>query len=123
MPHQLKLAFAAAVLLLAACEKEVEAPRIKTACWHMVAGAGEDAPPKFNRLPGRYEQMEYCAAALERVRQDGGRQAITGAYQGLFIFATQRGIFFAKSLDGPRYLALVRTGRGTLAPPSAMRAY
>ena len=122
MPHQLKLALAAAAaLLLAACEKQVEAPRTKTACYHMVAGAEKGAPPKFNRLPGRYEQMEYCAAALEKVRQMGGRQNITGSYQGLFIFAQPRGIYFGKSLDGPRYLALVRTGRGTLAAPGAVR--
>ena len=121
MPHQLKLALATAALLLTGCEKEIEAPRTKTACWHLIAAAQPDGPPKFNRLPGSYPQMEYCAAALEKVRLMGGRQAITGAYQGLFIFATPRGIFFGKSLDGPRYLALMRTNRGTLAAPGAIR--
>ena len=121
MPHQLKLGLAAAALLVAGCDKAVEAPRTKTACWHMIAAAEPDGPPKFNRLPGSYPQMEYCAAALEKVRLMGGRQQITGAYQGLFIFATPRGIFLGKTLDGPRFLGLMRTGRGTLAPPGAIR--
>jgi hypothetical protein len=121
VPHQLKLAAAAALVLMTACEKQIEAPRVKGACYHMVEAAEAGAPPKFNRLPGRYEQMEYCAAALEKVRLMGGRQRITGSYQGLFIFAQPRGIFFGKSLDGPRYLALMRTGRGTLAAPGAIR--
>jgi hypothetical protein len=103
---------------LAGCEKQVRAPRQSGVCFHMVP-QGETV--KFNDLPGQYRSMEYCAAALERVRLNGGRQQIIGAYQGKFIFAQARGIFVGKSLDGPRYLALLRTRDGKLAPPGAAR--
>ena len=119
MHDQLKLALATALVLAAGCEKKVEAPYTRKACFHMVPV--EDAPPKFNRLPGTYESMEYCAAALEMVRLQGRRQEITGSFQGQFIFATSRGIFVGQALDGPRYLALVRTGDGRLAVPGAVR--
>jgi hypothetical protein len=120
VPHQLKLlGLATALALTAGCEKEVEAPTTRKACFHMVPL--EEAPPKFNRLPGSYESMEYCAAALEMVRLQGRRQQITGSFQGQFIFATSRGIFVGQGLDGPRYLALVRTGDGRLAVPGAVR--
>ena len=107
-------------LALSGCEQPLKAPREPGTCFHMVA-QGEGLPPKFNDLPGEYKGMEYCAAALERVRLNGGRQLITGAYQGQFIFAQTRGIFVGKSLDGPRYLALVHTRDGKLAPPGAAR--
>ena len=108
----------AALLGVAGCEKRTKAPRQAGVCFHMVAQAAEQ-PPKFNDLPGEYKGMEYCAAALERVRINGGRQQIIGAYQGQFIFAQARGIFVGKSLEGPRYLALLRTRDGKLAPPGA----
>ena len=110
----------AAVTGVAGCEKRTNAPRRAGVCFHMVPQAAEQ-PPKFNDLPGDYKSMEYCAAALERVRINGGRQQIIGAYQGQFIFAQARGIFVGKSLEGPRYLALLRTRDGKLAPPGAAR--
>ena len=111
---------AAAVLLAGACgEKQVESPTLRGACWHMVA-KGEE-PPKFNRLPGAYPSMEFCAAALETVRITGGRQQVIGGYQGRFIFASARGIYVGKTLKGARYMALVRTGDGRLSVPGAVR--
>ena len=120
MHDQLTLGLLAALVLAAAgCEKKVEAPFTRKACFHMVPVEG--AAPKFNRLPGVYESMEYCAAAIEMVRLQGRRQQITGSFQGQFIFATSRGIFVGQELEGPRYLALVRTGDGRLAVPGAVR--
>ena len=113
------LALMLATAALAACEKQVQPPRARGKCFHMVGAEGQ--PPKFNDLPGHYKSLEYCAAALERVRLNGARQRITGAYQGQFIFAQARGIFVGQTLTGPRYLALLRTGDGKLAPPGAIR--
>ena len=107
-------AFAA---LLAGCQDDaVKAPMERARCFHAV-GQGKSEPPKFNQLPGFYATLEFCAAALEQVRRDGARQAITGAYQGKFIFVERRGLFVGESLTSPRYLALVRTGDGRLAIP------
>ena len=109
-----------AMLALAGCESGgVKAPTERKACWHMVPQG--EAAPKFNKLPGRYETLEYCAGGLELIRRQGMRSTIVGAYQGQFIFVERRGLFAGKTLTGPRYLALVRTGDGRLAIPGAVR--
>ena len=113
-------AAAAAAFLLAGCQDNaVKAPTERGACWHMVPQGGE-APPKFNRLPGHYASLEYCAGGLELIRRRGTRSLITGAYQGQFIFVERRGLFAGKTLTGARYLALVRTSDGRLAIPGAV---
>ena len=120
MHASLKLvALAAAALGLSACEPELEAPRVRGACYHLVKKEG--AEPQFNRIPGQYESMEYCAGALEAVRRRGGRGEIEGAYGGQFLFHNRRGIMVAQKYDGARYMALVRTGDGRLAMPGAVR--
>lgn len=106
-------------VLLSACQPELEAPRVRGACYHMVLKEGED--PRFNRLPGQYQSMEYCAAALEVIRRRGGRSEINGAYGGQFLFHNKRGIYVAQKYGGMRYMALVRTGDGRLAMPGAVR--
>ena len=111
-----------AAAALTACESDaVKAPTERGACWHMVP-QGEDVPPKFNRLPGHYASLEYCAGGLELIRRRGTRSTIIGAYQGQFIFVERRGLFAGKTLTGARYLALVRTPDGKLAIPGAVSA-
>jgi hypothetical protein len=104
---------------LSACQPEMEAPRVRGACYHMVASNPE--PPRFNRLPGEYQSLEYCAAALEVIRRRGGRPEIQGAYGGQFLFHNKRGIMVAQRYNGTRYMALIRTGDGRLAMPGAVR--
>lgn len=106
---------------LAACEPQVQAPTVRGACFHMVADEAAEQGRRFNRLPGKYPSLEYCAAALEVVRLRGGRGEIAGAYQGQFLFHNRRGIYVAQKFDGARYLALVRTGDGRLTMPGAVR--
>jgi len=115
------IALALAALALAACEPQVEAPTTRRACFHMVPDQTQELGQRFNQLPGKYESLEFCAAALEAVRVRGGRGEIAGAYQGQFLFHNRRGIYVAKTFDGARYMALVRTGDGRLAMPGAVR--
>ncbi|MBW3559483.1 MAG: hypothetical protein KY449_06895 [Proteobacteria bacterium] len=120
MHAALKLGLAAAsALLLSACQPELEAPRVRGACYHLVTKEGQE--PRFNRLPGNYQSLEYCAAALEVIRRRGGRAEINGAYGGQFLFHNKRGIMVAQRYNGMRYMALVRTGDGRLAMPGAIR--
>lgn len=107
------------LLALAACGAELEAPRVRGACYHLVAREGQEV--RFNRLPGEYQSLEYCAAALEVIRRRGGRPEIQGAYGGQFLFHNKRGIMVAQRYNGMRYMALVRTGDGRLAMPGAVR--
>lgn len=79
----------------------------------------------FNVLARDQAQVEMCAARLEEMRlrfnrMGGSRREVTGAFQGQFIFVDGRGVSFSRSLDGPRFFALARTGDGRLAVPGAI---
>ena len=111
-------ALGGAALALTACEKPLEAPTKRAACYHMVGKVEQGV--KFNQLPGSYPSLEYCAAAIEMVRLQGARQQINGAYQGQFLFISSRGIYVGQRVDGPRYLALVHAGDGRLVIPGAI---
>ncbi|CAN7177821.1 hypothetical protein LJR225_000409 [Phenylobacterium sp. LjRoot225] len=110
------------VLALGACSKEVMPPGDAGVCYNVsFKPNGELVYHKLVNAPN----LETCAANLEAMRikflrMGGTAQEILGAYQSNFIFVQRAGIFSAASLDGPRYLALVRTGDGRLAIPGAM---
>lgn len=108
---------------LAGCEQRLKAPFDKGVCWHVVLKKNE--APRFNRMAENTPSLEYCAARLERMRRSflslgSGRRTVVGAYQGRFIFVEPRGIFSGKSLEGGRFLMLVRTGDGRLVSPGAL---
>ena len=116
-------ALAAAAASLSACQAEVEAPADKGVCWHMVPKKGGGYA--FNEVRRDLPSLEYCAAALEHMRQQfvalgGSHTEIAGAYQGQFVFVQREGIFTASSLHTTPYLALVRSGDGRLVVPGAM---
>lgn len=110
---------------LAACQQGVEAPYDAGVCYAVEQGA-EGEPPRFNVVAEDQPQIEFCAARLEEMRQrflrlGGTRRDIVGAYQGQFIFIDRAGVWFGKSLEGSRFLAMVRTGDGRLAIPGAIQ--
>ena len=57
---------------------------------------------------------------IKFLRMGGTHQEIYGAYQANFLFLEPQGVLTSTSLEGPRYVALVRTGHGRLAIPGAM---
>jgi hypothetical protein len=118
-------AFATAALAiapLAGCQKQTEPPGTYGVCYHV--GVQKDGKLKYNRLVNA-PNLETCAANLEAMREKflrlgGNQQEILGAYQANFLFLQREGVFTSTSLEGARYLALVRTGDGRLAIPGAM---
>ena len=83
-----------------------------------------DGSLKYNKLVDA-PNLETCAANLEAMRirfltMGGSQQEIYGAYQANFLFLVKEGVMTSTSLEGPRYVALVRTGDGRLAIPGAM---
>ena len=113
---------AMAVLGLAACQKETEPPGDVGVCYHVVPQ--KDGSLKYNKLV-MAKSLEQCAANLEAMRikflrLGGNQQNIYGAYQANFLFLQSEGVLTSTSLEGPRYVALVRTGDGRLAIPGAM---
>jgi len=116
------LTVCAAALALSACAKKTTPPGDAGICYHAVPQA--DGSLKYNRLVAA-DSLEKCAASLEAMRikfltLGGTRQEIYGAYQANFLFLQKEGVLTSTSLEGPRYVALVRTGDGRLAIPGAM---
>lgn len=113
---------AAAALALAACEKRTEPLSTPGVCYHVVGGAKGSL--KYNKLVDA-PNLETCAGALEAMRlkflrMGGSSDELLGSYQANFIFLQREGIFTSTSLEGPRYLAWVRSGDGRLVIPGAM---
>ena len=116
------LVLAAAALTLGGCAKKTTPPGDAGVCYHVVPQ--KDGSLKYNKLVDA-ENLEKCAANLEAMRirflrMGGSQQEIYGAYQANFLFLVKEGVMTSTSLEGPRYVALVRTGDGRLAIPGAM---
>jgi hypothetical protein len=107
---------------LAACSQRTEPPGDVGVCYHVVPQ--KDGKLKYFKLVSA-PNLETCAANLEAMRLKflrlgGGQRDLYGAYQANFLFLQQEGVLTSTSLEGPRYVALVRTGDGRLAIPGAM---
>ena len=116
------VALVAAALALSACAQKTTPPGDAGVCYHVVPQ--KDGTLKYNRLVST-DSLEKCAANLEAMRikfltMGGSQQELLGAYQSNFLFLESRGIVTSTSLEGPHYVALVRTGDGRLAIPGAM---
>jgi hypothetical protein len=123
-PILITLAFAAASLGLAGCEKQIKAPFEQGVCFQVATN--KDKTLRFNPVERNVQTMEQCAAILEGVRLrfirlGSPNRTLTGAYQGSFIFVEKEGIFLGQTYDGARFMSLVRTGDGRLAVPGAVR--
>lgn len=122
-----RLAITAAALLVAAaatsaCNQRTEPAGDPGICYNVVPQKGGKL--KYFKLVNA-TSLESCAANLEAMRvkflrMGGTQQDIYGAYQANFLFLTAQGVLTSTSLEGPRYVALVRTGDGRLAIPGAM---
>lgn len=118
----LAVSLALSTLALAGCEKKIVPNGDAGICYHVVPQA--DGSLKYNRLVPA-ASLETCAANLEAMRikflrLGGSAQTLMGAYQSNFIFLQREGVLTSTSYEGPRYVALVRTGDGRLAIPGAM---
>jgi len=107
---------------LSACAQRTEPPGDAGVCYHVVPQKGGKL--KYFKLVNA-PSLETCAANLEAMRlkflrMGGSQQDLLGAYQANFLFLQTEGVLTSTSLEGPRYVALVRTGDGRLAIPGAM---
>ena len=112
----------AAAAALSGCAKRTEPLGTPGICYHVVADKAGKL--RFNKVVAT-PSLETCAGNLEAMRikflsMGGSTDELLGAYQANFIFLQREGVFTSTSLEGPRYLALVRTGDGRLAIPGAM---
>jgi len=113
---------ASAALAITGCSKKTTPTGEAGVCYHVVPQS--DGTLKYNKLVA-VDSLERCAANLEAMRikflrMGGSSQDLMGSYQSNFIFLVKEGVMTSTSLEGPRYVALVRTGDGRLAIPGAM---
>ena len=113
--------FAAAAL--AGCSSSPHPPGDTGVCYHVAQGKG--GALRYNVVTRGVPNMETCAARLEALREQflrmgGSHEQLTGAFQASYLFLDRVGVSASKTLDGIRYIALVRTGDGRLAVPGAM---
>ncbi|HST92262.1 MAG TPA: hypothetical protein VLJ13_08710 [Brevundimonas sp.] len=121
----MSVAIVGGALAVGACQKSTEAPFDAGVCYAVQAGAEGEAP-QFNKVAEAQPQIEFCAARLEEMRvrflrMGGSRQEVVGSYQGQFIFIDRAGVWISRTLEGPRFILLARTGDGRLAIPSAIQ--
>lgn len=112
----------AAAVSLSACTPRTEPPGDAQVCYNVVPQKGGKL--RYFKLVNT-TSLESCAANLEAMRvkflrMGGTQQEIYGAYQANFLFLQAEGVLTSTSLEGPRYVVLVRTGDGRLAIPGAM---
>jgi hypothetical protein len=112
----------AAAAALSACAKRTTPPGTPGICYHVVQGP--DGKLKYNKLV-EVDTLERCAAnlvamRLKFLRMGGNQHELVGAFQSNYLFLERAGVRTSTSLEGPRYVALVRTGDGRLAIPGAM---
>lgn len=108
--------------VLSACAKRTEPPGTAGVCY--AVSFEKSGKLNYNKLVDA-PNLETCAANLEALRikflrMGGSAEETLGAYQANYIWVQREGIFTSTSLEGPRYIALVRTGDGRLARPGAM---
>ena len=118
------LAALAAAIPLSGCDSSPTPPAEAGVCYQYIMPKGGKA--HFNVLTRNVPNLETCAANLEAMRihfitLGGSHTDIVGAYQSKFLFLQSEGVFTSDTLDGPAYLALVRTGDGRLAMPGAVQ--
>lgn len=111
-------------LALSACEKQTKPPFETGVCFHVVTN--KDGSLRYNPVARNVPTMEECAGTLEGMRQRFIRmgspsRSMVGSYQGSFLFIEKEGILLGQTYEGPRYVSLVPTGDGRLAPPGAIR--
>jgi hypothetical protein len=88
-----------AAVVFSGAMRSTAAPDDRGICFRMIGG---EAKRSYVQLAKNVENLETCAAHLERLfLQAGGR--VDGAYQGRFIFVDAGSIRSATSLEGSRW--------------------
>ena len=91
---------AMAAAALAACGPDIKPPTTRGVCWLMTTEQGQ---PRFTPLTEYNDSLNSCAGQIEAVRMRGGQgDALTGAYNGHFIFVNAESMQTADRLKGNR---------------------
>ena len=109
----------AGLLTLASCKKEIKAPDVADECYFI--GHPSDGSLKFNAIAHNQPDPEHCAiyvynARLDMLRTGTAGEVTEGAYNGSFLWATNREVRFSLKYDSPRFPLLVRANNKLVKP-------
>ena len=90
----------AVLLVLAGCQKAVEAPRTAGVCWRL--GDGMNGRKDFKPFATGLETLEDCAAQLEGAHLVNGTPMV-GGFQGRIIYVTDEEVSVAANSRSTRY--------------------
>jgi hypothetical protein len=102
---------AVSLLLLAGCQKPVEAPRTAGVCWRL--GDGLNGRKDFKPFATGIETLEDCAAQLEGAHLVNGTPMV-GAFQGRIIYVTDDEVSAAANSRSTRYRVFTPEQRATI---------
>lgn len=94
------LAMLGGLMLLAACQKPMEAPVTAGVCWRLAPAMNGDQD--FRPFADGVENLENCAVKLEGLYL-AHRQPMVGAFQGRIIYVTDQDITAAADGRSQRY--------------------
>jgi len=94
------LVFLGGLLLLAGCQKPMEAPTTAGVCWRLAPAM--NGAQDFRPFANGVENLENCAVQLEGLYLAHG-QPMVGAFQGRFIYVTDQDITSAADGRSQRY--------------------
>jgi hypothetical protein len=88
------------LMVVAGCQKSVEAPRTAGVCWRL--GEGMNGRKDFKPFASGLETLEDCAARLEGAHLVNG-QPMVGGFQGRIIYVTAEEVSVAADSTSTRY--------------------
>lgn len=94
-----------------ACSPVVGSTLQSDVCARVSQVAGD--PARYAPVERSVPNLETCAARLEAIRMTE-RRAVTGFYNGHFIFVTEADILSAQTLDGARFRVFEPKDRKTI---------
>lgn len=94
------LAMLAGLVLLAACQKPMQAPVTAGVCWRLAPAM--NGTQDFRPFADGIENLENCAVRLEGLYLAHG-QPMVGAFQGRMIYVTDQDITSAANDRAQRY--------------------
>jgi hypothetical protein len=117
------MALGLAGLAVAGCNKSLNAPDVKNACYHVAPQ--KDGTIKFFKVADNDKSMYYCATQLDGIRYQfkalgSNRDSITGLYNGTYLFIDSRGVATAPDYEAGRFFAINRDENGNLVVPGGI---
>ena len=126
-PTIILLGLVAGAATLSGCTPRVKAPSDIGVCYFIGHVKGADGKPalKFNPIARDQPDIEHCAVQLYNARMNmlatntAGSET-EGAYQGSFLFVSNKAVDYSEHYEGPTFPLLVKAPDNRLVAPGSV---